>query len=270
MMTEDILLRNNVTVRGSGERTLVFAHGMGCDQRIWSLVEPGFAADHRVVCFDYVGAGGSQRAAYDAERYADLGGYAQDVLEIARALDLREMVFVGHSISGMIGLLAAIQAPEHFGHLIMIGASARYINDPPDYIGGFDRAEIEGLLDLMERNYSDWASFLAPIVMRNADRPGLASDLRDFFMAADTTIMRQFAEVTFLSDNRASLPRLRVPALLLQTQDDVIVAPEAARYLNQHLPGSALRQLQASGHYPQLSAPGELAQVIRDYLAAAP
>ena len=201
-MTQAIWARHHVTEMGAGTPVIVLAHGFGCDQRMWRLVAPAFADDYRLVLFDYVGAGGSQRGAYSAERYGSLGGYAQDVLDICAALDLSDITLVGHSVSGMIGMLAALRAPERFARLIMIGASPRYLNDPPDYVGGFERAEIEGLLDLMERNYDDWAGFLAPLAMRNEERPELAGELIGRFQAADALIMHRFATIIFFSDNR--------------------------------------------------------------------
>jgi sigma-B regulation protein RsbQ len=268
MGTQDVLLRNNVRVFGAGPRPIIFAHGFGCDQTIWRLVTPAVAGDHRVVLFDYVGAGGSQRDAYSAERYGSLDGYAQDVLDICAALDLADITFVGHSISGMVGVLAALRAPERFARLIMIGASPRYLNDPPDYVGGFEQAEIEGLLELMERNYDDWAGFMAPLAMRNDDRPELAGELMDRLQSADASIMREFAALTFFSDNRELLPRLAAPALILQTTDDIIVPPEVAAYMYRRLPRGTLMMMQASGHYPQLSAPEETSRLIREYLAS--
>jgi sigma-B regulation protein RsbQ len=268
MVDQDVLRRNNVSTFGAEARPIMFAHGFGCDQLIWRLVTPVVAHDHQVVLFDFVGAGNSRRDAYSITRYNGLGGYAQDVLDVCAALGLSGITFIGHSISGMIGMLAALREPQRFARMIMIGSSPRYINDLPDYIGGFERAEIEGLLDLMERNYDDWASFLAPLAMRNEDRPELAGELMDNFRANDASIMRQFAEVTFFSDNRRLLSQLAVPTLLLQAADDMIVPPQVADYLHRHIAGSTMRQMQASGHYPQLSAPEETRHLIREYLSA--
>lgn len=266
-MADDIRARNNVHEIGHGARPILFAHGFGCDQTIWQFVAPAFADDYRVILFDYVGAGQSDRKAFQYERYANLRGYAQDVLDICTALDLRDLIFVGHSISGMIGLLASLQAPERFARMIMIGSSACYINDPPDYNGGFDRADIVGLLDLMEKNYQGWASFLAPAVMRNAERPELARGLEASFLAADPAVARHFAAATFFTDNRAELALATVPTLLLQTEDDMIVPQAAAEYLHRHLRGSRLHMLRAQGHYPHVSAPEELIQQLQAELA---
>ncbi|NTU79360.1 MAG: alpha/beta hydrolase [Chloroflexales bacterium] len=266
-MPLDVIRRNNVQVSGAGTQPLIFAHGFGCAQTIWRFVAPAFAHDYRVVLFDYVGAGLSDHHAFSAERYADLSGYARDVLEICAALDLERSIFVGHSISGMIGLLASIQAPERFERMIMISPSARYVNDPPDYIGGFERADIVGLLDLMEKNYAGWASYLAPLVMRNAERPDLARELEASIRATDPQIAQHFAATTFFIDHRADLPAATVPSLILQCADDMIVPPEAADYLHRHLPASMQWMMQATGHYPHVSHAEETIRLIRKYLA---
>lgn len=260
------LARNNVHISGAPGQTIVFAHGFGCSQTMWRFVAPAFAATHQIVLFDYVGAGRSDRRAYSPQRYATLKGYAQDVLDICEALDLRRVIFVAHSISGMIGVLAAIQAPARFERLILIGSSACYINDPPEYTGGWSRDDIHGLLDLMEKNYGGWASFLAPLVMKNAARPELARELEESFLATDPTIANDFARATFFTDNRRDLPAVTVPSLILQPADDIIVPLSAADYLHRHLPHSTLRHMQAIGHYPHVSHPAELIQLIREDL----
>src|SRR3954447_25939620 len=221
----DVLSRNNVKVSGSGTQPMIFAHGFGCDQTMWRFVTPAFEADYRVILFDYVGSGKADVSAYDPDRYATLDGYAQDVLDICAALDLHDVIFVGHSVSSMIGVLAANRAPERFSRLVMVGPSPRYINDT-GYVGGFERADIEGLLDLMDKNYIGWANFLAPVVMKNGERPELTKELHDSFCSTDPKITRRFAETTFFSDNRADLPRLRVPALILQCSEDAIAPVE--------------------------------------------
>lgn len=266
-MKRDILARNNVRVSGQGRQPLLFAHGFGCDQNMWRFVAPAFEANYRVVLFDYVGAGKSDLRAYSPERYSSLEGYAQDVLDICRALDLSEVVFVGHSVSSVIGMLAAIREPQRFERLVLIGPSPRYLNDPPDYFGGFERADLQGLLDLMDHNDMGWASLLAPTVMGNPERPELARELTASFCAADPVIARRFAEVTFLGDNRADLSRVPVPALILQCSDDLIAPVEVGRYVQAHLPHSDLHLLQATGHCPHMSHPEATIQAIRNYLA---
>ena len=267
-MTDDILSRNNVRVSGRGTQPMLFAHGFGCDQNMWRFVAPEFEDEFRVVLFDHVGAGSSDLAAYDAARYATLDGYAQDVLDVVHALDLRDVVFVGHSVSGMVGVLAANREPERFARLVLIGPSPRYVNDPP-YVGGFERGDIEGLLDMMEHNYIGWASFLAPAIVKNPDRPELGEELTESFCSTDPVIARRFAEATFLSDNRDDLARVTVPSLILQCSDDM-VAPEAVgEYVHRQTPGSTLRVMKATGHCPHMSHPEETIELMREYLQPA-
>ena len=261
----DVIRRNNVNVFGEGEQPMLFAHGFGCDQNMWRLITPEFAPDYRVVLFDYVGSGKSDLSAYDPVRYGTLDGYAQDVLDICEALDLRDVLFVGHSVSSMIGILAANRAPERFSRLIMVGPSPRYINDI-GYVGGFERADIEGLLDLMERNYLGWASYLAPVVMKNDGRPELTQELRESFCSTDPVIARRFAEATFLADNREDLAGLKVPTLILQCSDDLIAPRSVGDFVHGSLPQSTFQQMQATGHCPHLSHPEETIELMRAYL----
>jgi sigma-B regulation protein RsbQ len=265
-MTENILRRNNVKISGKGEQVLMFAHGFGCDQNMWRFVVPAFEEDYKIVLFDYVGSGKSDLEAYSAERYADLGGYAKDVLEICDALALKDVIYVGHSVSCMIGVLAAIERPEMFKRLIQIVPSPCYINNPPDYTGGFDRADIEGLLDMMDKNFIGWASFLAPVIMKNAERPELGAELEESFCSTDPRIARRFAEATFYADNRADLPNLKTPSLIVQVTDDAIAPVSVGEFMHRNLPESTLRLMNASGHCPHLSHPQETIEIIKDYL----
>lgn len=267
-MPVDVLSRNNVKVMGQGQQPLVMAHGFGCDQKMWRFVAPAFAADYRLVLFDYVGFGQSDLATYDPQRYSHLQGYAQDVLDICAALDLERAIFVGHSVSSMIGLLAAIAAPERFERLVMIGPSPCYINDEA-YFGGFEREDIDQLLDIMEKNYIGWAQFLAPVVMQNADRPQLTQELEESFCSTDPAIATRFAKATFYGDNRRDLARVPVPSLILQCKDDTIAPDEVGQYLHQHLPHSTLARMKATGHCPHMSHPDETIQLIKTYLEAA-
>jgi sigma-B regulation protein RsbQ len=245
---------------------MMFAHGFGCDQNMWRFVAPAFAATHRIVLFDHVGAGTSDTAAYDFTKYASLDGYVQDVLEICDELDLTDVVFVGHSVSAMVGVLAAVRAPDRFGCLVLIGPSPRYVDDE-GYTGGFSRADIDDLLASLENNYLGWSSAMAPAIVGNPERPELGEELTNSFCRADPAIARQFAQVTFLSDNRADLARLRVPALVLQCSDDLIAPEAVGRYVHRHLTGSTLRLLKARGHCPNLSAPAETVAAIQDFVA---
>jgi sigma-B regulation protein RsbQ len=267
LMPTDIKKRNNVRIAGSGTQPMLFAHGFGCDQNMWRFVAPAFADDYRIVLFDYVGSGKSDLSAYDAKRYSTLEGYADDVLDIIHELDLRDVVFVGHSVSAMVGVLAANREPDRFAKLVLIGPSPRYINDAPDYVGGFERADIEGLLDTMDRNYVGWANYLAPAIMQNPDRPELASELEGSFCSTDPVIARRFAEATFFSDNRDDLPRLKVPSLILQCKDDIIAPNAVGEYVHRKTSGSTLRLMEATGHCPHMSAPDETIRLMRDFLA---
>lgn len=260
--------RNHVTVAGSGPDTMVFAHGFGCDQGMWRYVAPAFEPTHRVVLFDHIGAGGSDLSAYDPVRHARLDGYATDVLEILDALDLPPAVFVGHSVSAMIGALAAAERPERFDRLVLVGPSPRYIDDE-GYRGGFGQDEIDELLETMDGNYLGWSEHIAPVIMGVPDRPELGAELTSSFCRTDPAIAKRFARTTFLSDNRADLARVRTPSLVLQCRDDVIAPVEVGQYVHDHLDGSELVVLDATGHCPNLSAPGQLVDAMRRYLAAA-
>jgi sigma-B regulation protein RsbQ len=265
-VSADILSRNNVRTFGHGTQPMLFAHGFGCDQKMWRFVTPAFEDDYRVVLFDYVGSGKSDLRAYDPERYATLDGYAQDVLDVVHALDLHDVIFVGHSVSSMVGIIAANREPERFARLVLVGPSPRYVNDPPAYVGGFERADIEGLLETMERNYIGWANFLAPAIMKNPDRPELAEELEASFCSTDPVIARRFAEATFFADNRADLADVRVPSLIMQCSEDMIAPLAVGDYLSRAIPGTELRILRATGHCPHMSHPDETIEVIKEYL----
>jgi sigma-B regulation protein RsbQ len=259
----EILRRNNVVVSGNPDgRTLVFAHGFGCSQEAWRLVAPRFEEEYRVVLFDHVGAGGSDLAAYDPGRYDSLHGYADDVVEIIEALDVDQLVFIGHSVSAMIGVLAALRLPARFAQLVLVGPSPRYINDD-GYHGGFERPDIEGLLESLDANYLGWSEAFAPVIMGNPDRPELGKGLAESFCRIDPAIARQFARVTFLSDNRRDLAEVSVPTHVIQSSDDVIAPVEVGRYVHEAIPGSRLTVLSTTGHIPILSGAAELAEAIR-------
>ena len=266
-MAVDVLTRNNVTVAGPPDgRVMVFAHGFGCDQHMWRYVAPAFEDRYRTVLFDYVGAGASDLSAYDPDRYGALDGYARDVLEICAALDVHDAVFVGHSVSAMVGVLAAGADPDRFGALVLIGPSPRYIDDG-DYIGGFEAADIDALLESLDSNYLGWSTQMAPVIMANADRPELGAELTESFCRTDPEIQKRFARATFLSDNRADLGKVSVPTLVLQCSDDVIAPDAVGTYVHEHIPGSRLIKLAATGHCPNLSAPGETVKAIEAFLA---
>ena len=262
----NIVERNAVRISGVPEgRPMVFVHGFGCDQAMWRFVAPDFEVDHGVVLLDLVGSGKSDLSAYDPEKYNSLQGYADDIVEICRELELRDVVLVGHSVSAMIGVLACQQAPELFGALVMVGPNPRYVDDG-DYIGGFSRTDIAGLLDALDANHLGWSRQMAPVIMGNPDRPELAAELTNSFCRTDPGIAAQFARVTFLSDNRADLPTVAVPTLVLQCSEDAIAREVVGRFVHEQLPNSVFTQLKATGHVPHLSAPEETTAAIRAFL----
>ena len=258
--------RNNVSVHGSGPATLLFAHGFGCDKNMWRLLAPVYAARYRVVLFDLVGSGGSELSAYDREKYATLDGYAADVNELVDEFAQGPTVFVGHSVSAMIGMLANIAAPSKFAAQIMIGPSPCYINDG-DYVGGFTRKDIEGLLDTLDSNYLGWSSNMAPAIMGAPGQPELSTELTNSFCRTDPEIAKQFARVTFLSDVRAELPKLSAPTLIVQCHDDLIAPVAVGEYLQRVLPRSTLAVIDNVGHCPHLSAPSSCASAIDTFLS---
>lgn len=262
---ENIIFRNNVTILGQGDQPLIFAHGFGCDQNMWRFITPAFMDKYQIILFDYVGSGNSDTNAYSSEKYQSLQGYVQDVLDIIETLSLQNSIFVGHSISAMIGLLASIQHPDYFKKLIMIGPSPCYLNDD-GYRGGFERSDIAELLDMMEMNFTGWASYMAPIAMSNPEQPALTQELKQTFIAADPIIAKEFAEVTFLSDHRSELSKVSVPSLIIQCSEDSIVPIGVGDYLHHHLKNSTLQLMEAKGHYPHISHPNETIQCIADFL----
>ena len=260
-----ILKRNNVKISGTGQQAMMFAHGFGCDQNMWRFVAPAFEDEYKVILFDHVGAGRSDLTAYNRTKYSTLRGYADDVLEICRELDVTGGIYVGHSVSAMIGVLAAIKEPERFEKLVLIGPSPCYINDH-DYVGGFAREDIEALLDSLESNYLGWSRTMAPAIMGNPDRPELGEELTNSFCRTDPEIANHFARVTFLSDNRADLPKLKTEALILQCSNDVIAPEAVGQYVHRVLDNSQLVVMQATGHCPNLSAPDETIAAMRAFL----
>lgn len=262
--------RLNVSLLGPEDgQPMVFAHGFGCDQNMWRLVAPAFAADHRVVLMDHVGAGGSDLSAYDPEKYASLRGYADDVVELVRELDLHDVIFVGHSVSSMIGVLAAQAVPERFAKLVLVAPSPRYLDDD-GYRGGLREADLEELLESLDSNYLGWSAAMAPAIVGNADRPELGQELTASFCRTDPAIARLFARTSFLSDNRADLASVSVPTLVLQCRDDVLAPREVGEYVAARIPDSTLVLMEATGHCPNLSAPEETIAAMRSFLGHRP
>ncbi|MFD3540254.1 alpha/beta fold hydrolase [Streptomyces sp. NPDC058662] len=263
----DIDRRNNVTVTGNPQGpVVVLAHGFGCDQNMWRLTVPALVENYRVVLFDYVGSGRSDLSAFSAARYSSLDGYAQDVVDVCEALDLRDAVFVGHSVSAMIGVLAADRAPERIGALVMVAPSPRYIDDE-GYRGGFSAQDIDELLESLEANYLGWSAAMAPVIMGNAERPELGEELTNSFCATDPEMARVFARATFLSDSRDDLKKVTVPTLVLECTQDAIAPREVGAYVHRTVPGSTLVTLDATGHCPHLSAPEATNEAITGFLA---
>jgi sigma-B regulation protein RsbQ len=261
----NISSRNNVKVIGKGATTLLFGHGFGCDQHTWRSVSPAFEKNFKVVLFDYVGAGKSDLNAYDINRYNSLEGYARDVIEICHELELENVVFIGHSVSSMIGLLALKEVPALFKKIVFIGPSPHYLNEP-GYNGGIDQADLEELLEVMDSNYMGWSQMVAPSIMGNPERPELGRDLANSFCAMDPVIARQFARVTFLSDNRKDLAYLSIPSLTIQCQDDFLTSEYIAEYINQHIIDNEIILLKSSGHCPHLSDPKAVIKAIKSFI----
>jgi sigma-B regulation protein RsbQ len=260
-----IVERNNVHVRGAGDRTMMFAHGFGCDQNMWRFVEPAFEGQFKTVLFDHVGAGGSDLKAYDKTKYSTLAGYADDVIEIGHELGLKDAVFVGHSVSSMIGALAVQKASGMFGKLVMVGPSARYIDDG-DYVGGFSEKQIEELLQFLDANHMGWSVQMAPAIMGNPDRPELVEELTNSFCRTDPEIAKAFARVTFTSGNREDLAGVAIPTLILQCSDDIIASKEVGEFVHRSIPNSEMIILEATGHCPNLSAPDEVIAAMRTFV----
>ena len=261
----DILKRNNVTVRGSGDKTILFAHGFGCDQNSWKYIADDFAADHKVVLFDYVGAGKSDLSKYDSAKYASLEGYASDILQVCEALELKEVIFVGHSVSCMTGVLAAIKNQNLFSKLIFIGPSPCYINDG-DYIGGFDKEEMDSLLEVMDEDFISWSGSLAPAIMNESNGDALTKELTDSFCSIDPKIAGEFARVTFTGDNRKDLPYVAVKSLTIQSSGDTLAPPSVGEYINKNMPHNTITVIDGKGHCLHMSRPRETIAAIRAFL----
>ena len=246
---------------------MVFAHGFGCDQSMWRHVAPAFESDHRVVVYDLMGMGGSDVGSYSSDRYSTLSAHAEDLVALVEQLDLTDVVFVGHSVSSMIGALAVVRAPERFGAIVMVAPSPRYIDDSEaGYVGGFGAADIDELLESLESNYLGWSTAMAPVIAGNADRPAVGEELTAAFCRTDPTIARDFARATFLSDNRGDLARVTVPTLVLQCSEDAIAPEAVGEYVAAQIPDSTYRKLRATGHCPNLSAPAETIAAIREFV----
>lgn len=263
---KDLLKRNNITIQGNGSKIMLFVHGFGCDQNMWRFITPSFKDDYKIILIDLVGSGKSDVGAYNYEKYSTLDGYADDIIEICEALDLKKLIFVGHSVSAMIGVLASIKKPSAFEHLILVGPSARYINDE-NYYGGFSTEAIDELLQTLDSNYLGWSSAMAPVIMGNPDRPELASELENSFCQNDPAVAKHFAKVTFLGDNRGDLTKVQVNTLILQSKTDIIASTEVGKYVHQQIEGSKLVVLETTGHCPHMSDPIAVSNAMKEYLS---
>lgn len=263
---KDLLKRNNIRIVGNGDQSIMLANGFGCDQNVWRHLIPAFQNSYKLILFDYVGAGGSDLSAYNASRYSTLDGYALDVLEIIKFLGLTDVIFIGHSVSSMIGVRAAITKPILFSKLIFVSPSPCYINDG-DYYGGMDKEDLDGLFKMMDSNYLGWSGAMAPLIMGNSDYPELGDELAANFCATDPEIAKEFARVTFMSDSRADLRQLIVPSLTLQCNEDMLAPLEVGEYIKNNTPDNTLVIIKATGHCPHLSAPGETTRAISEYLS---
>lgn len=261
----NVLKRNNVVIKGSGMSPMMFAHGFGCDQNMWRFITPSFEETHQIILFDHVGAGKSDLKSYDSDKYKELEGYAADIVEIAKELNLKDIIFVGHSVSAVIGMLAEEQSPGLFKALILVAPSPYYINDG-DYTGGFSKTEIDELLQSLDANHLGWSMTMAPIIMANSDRAELTEELTNSFCRTDPAIAKEFARATFLTDSRSILSKCTVPSLILQCSSDVIAPVEVGQYMHREMVDSKLVILEASGHCPHLSAPEETIAAIKDFL----
>lgn len=262
--------RNALTVKGKLDGpVLMMAHGYGCSQDMWRLLVPYFEQKYRIVLFDHIGSGNSDAKMYNKIRYDSLHGYALDMLEICTHLDLKDISLVCHSVSCMIGILAANMRPDLFSRLVLIAPSPCFINEG-EYQGGFDVAAIDGLIEAMETNYTSWSGAITPVIMGNMERPELAGELNNSFCSMDREVARDFGRITFRSDHRKDLPLLKVKSLILQCSDDLIAPPYVGKYVHEHLEGSVLHNLKATGHCPHLSAPAETAAAITEYLEKSP
>lgn len=263
----DVIKRNAVKVYGDGKQTIVLAAGYGVDQRIWRKLLPHFEKDYTLVVFDYVGAGSSDRTSFSLERYKALSGYAKDILEILEVLKLRDVIFIGHSVSSMIGLLAAIERPEYFSSLVFVSPSACYVNDPISGLqGGYEKDDLDEIMTRINGNYVEWAREVIPMVVNNADKPELIREILDMFLDYDEKIAKCFAVPTFFSDHRQELLKLKKPCLILQSSQDPMAPLQVGDYLHAHLQNSKLKVMKARGHFPQLTASDEVNTLISDYL----
>jgi sigma-B regulation protein RsbQ len=266
LLASDVTKKNNVTILGRGEKTLLLAHGFGCDQKMWRFMLPALTPHYKVVLFDYVGSGKSDLSYYDQARYSSLEGYAEDVLDVCEALNLQDVTFVGHSVSSMIGLIASVQKPDLFSQLVMICPSPCFLNFKPDYVGGFEKADLEELIDLMDKNYIGWANYLAPLVMGSNHSEKLVGELSGSFCSTDPIIAKNFAKATFFSDYRHLLNMSKHPVLIFQSSQDALASTDVGDYMVKQLPKALLQLIEAEGHCLHMTHPDIINQALREYI----
>ncbi|MFN2458088.1 MAG: alpha/beta fold hydrolase [Chitinophagaceae bacterium] len=264
-MSKNVIASHNVNILGKGNQPLLFAHGLACDQNVWSYITPAFEDEYKIILFDFIGSGESDLSCYDGEKYASLKGYAADVLAICEALNLKDVIFIGHSVSSMIGLYSAISKPTLFSNLIMIGPSPCYKNEPP-YEGGFEKQDIDQLLTVMKEDYTKWVDLFAPMVIGKLNNPDLIDEVKETFCKADPAITYEFAKVALLSDSRNDLQNLKTNTLLMQLEEDLLAPPNVGEHLHKNICNSTLYRMNATGHFPHLSAPEETISMIKQYL----
>ncbi|MFT4645646.1 MAG: sigma-B regulation protein RsbQ [Planctomycetota bacterium] len=264
-MLQKLVARNNITIHGTGSKSMFLVHGYGCDQNMWRFITPQFKENYRIILIDLVGSGKSDENAYDFDKYSSLEGYADDIIEICDALNLKDVCFVGHSVSAIIGLLAAVKRPALFKKLIMIGPSPRYINDAV-YFGGFSQNDIDDLMETLDSNYLGWSSAMAPVIMGNSDRPELAAELEESFCQNNPEIAKHFAKVTFQGDNRSDLNKLTTDTLIIQSMEDAIASVKVGQYVHENIANSRLVILETTGHCPHLSFPNQTIEAMKKYL----
>lgn len=267
MTKDEVLRRNNVNVVGAGEHTLVLAHGFGCDQNMWRFMIPSLSKDFRLVLFDYVGSGRSDISEFDSEKYSVLAGYAEDVLDVCCALELKNATFVGHSVSSMIGLIAATVTPERFSSLVMVCPSPCFLNFPPNYYGGFEKEDLEELIGLMDKNYIGWAQYLAPLVMGTENSGEMVKELTGSFCSTDPMTAKAFAKATFFSDMRDQLSHVQHPTLILQSSDDALAAPSVGDHLHREIAHSKLKLIKAKGHCLHMTHPHNVSSAVMDFVS---
>jgi sigma-B regulation protein RsbQ len=261
----NVLIRNNVTVLGEGSITLLLANGFGCDQNMWRFLLPYIKGDYKVVLFDYVGSVKSDASQFQHHKYNTLDGYAEDILDVCNELSLNNVILIGHSVSSIIGLLAAIKKPEYFYKLIMVCPTPCFLNFPPEYFGGFDEADLHELLSLMDKNYIGWAEYLAPLVMGVNNSETLTDELSSSFCSTDPVIAKSFAKATFFSDHRENLNQVMHPTLIFQSENDALAAKSVGEYMHNKMQNSTLEIIGAEGHCLHMTHPEKIAPLIIKY-----